>query len=89
MFAPDASDRPSSAFISAAKSSTEPETPSAIVTATSFGDFTISIFSAFSSVTSVPGLKPILEGAMRAARTDTTIGVSNVIRPSRTAFSAT
>ena len=63
--------------------------PSAIITATSFGDFTISIFSALSSVTSVPGSKPIFEGGMRAARADMVSGVSIVSRPSRTAFSAT
>ena len=63
--------------------------PSAIVTAMSFGDFTISIFRALSSVTSVPGRNPILEGAMLAARADTISGVSSVIRPSRTALSAT
>ena len=37
---------------------------SAIITATSLGDFTISIFSALSSVTSVPGRNPILDGGI-------------------------
>ena len=55
-------------FISAEKFSTEPETPSASTTATSFADFTISIFSALSTVTWLPGLKPIFEGACKAAR---------------------
>ena len=41
--------------------------PSAIVTAISLGDFTISIFRALSSVTSVPGRKPIFDGIMLAA----------------------
>ena len=77
------------AFISFAKPSTEPDTPSAIVTAISLADFTISIFKALSSVTSVPGRKPIFEGAMVVARAETFSGVSSVIRPSRTAFSAT
>ena len=63
--------------------------PSATITATSLGDFTINIFSALSSVTSVPGRKPIFEGAMREARTDIVSGVSIVSRPSRTADSAT
>ena len=59
------------AFISAAKASTEPSMLSAIITATSLGDFTISIFSALSSVTSVPGRKPIFEGGMHAPRAPT------------------
>ncbi len=77
------------AFISPANASTEPDTPSATVTATSFGDFTISIFSALSSVTSVPGLKPILDGCWLAARAETTSGVFMVRRPARTASRAT
>ena len=36
----------------------------------SFADFTISIFSALSTVTVVPGLKPILVGACAAALRD-------------------
>ena len=41
----------------------------AIIQATSLGDFTISIFRALSSVTSVPGLNPIFEGGIaRGAR---------------------
>ena len=76
-------------FISPAKASTEPETPSAMVTATSFADLTISIFSALSSVTSVPGRKPIFEGAIFAARAETRKGVFRLSRPSRAAFSAT
>ena len=38
-----------------------------MVTAMSFGDFTINIFRALSSVTSVPGRKPIFDGIMLAA----------------------
>ena len=76
-------------FISAAKASTEPEMPSAMVIDVSFADFTMMIFSAFSSVTSVPGLKPIFEGTARAARLETRNGVSSVILPSRTLLSAT
>ncbi len=75
--------------MSSAKASTDPDTPSAIVTATSLGDLTISILSALSSVTSVPGRNPILDGGITAARGDTIRGVSSVIRPSRTALSAT
>jgi hypothetical protein len=75
--------------MSSAKPSTEPETPSATITATSFGDLTISILSALSSVTSVPGRNPIFDGGMRAARSDMTSGVSRVSLPFRTASSAT
>ena len=77
------------AFIASAKNSTEPETPSATVIARSFGDLTISILSELSSVTSVPGRKPIFEGGARDARADTTSGVSMVSLPLRTASSAT
>ncbi len=75
--------------MSSAKASTEPETPSAMATAMSFADFTISMTSALCSVTSEPGLKPILEGAMRHARGDIISGVSSEMRPWRTASSAT
>ena len=77
------------AFMSSAKASTEPETPSATITATSLGDLTISILSALSSVTSVPGRNPIFDGAIRAARADMMSGVSRVSLPLRTASSAT
>ena len=70
------------AFICAANAGTEPETPSAIVTETSLADFTMMILSALSSVTSEPGRKPIFEGAMRAARLETTSGVCSVSLPS-------
>ena len=76
-------------FISSAKASTEPDTPSATVTATSLADFTISITSALRSVTSDPGRNPIFDGAIFAARAETTSGVSKVSRPWRTASSAT
>ena len=59
------------------------------MTAKSFGDLTISILSALSSVTSVPGRKPIFDGGARDARIDTTSGVSIVTLPARTASSAT
>ena len=75
-------------FIWSAKLSTEPPTPSAMVMARSFADFTISIFKALSSVTSVPGRKPIFDAGMLAARRDTSSGVSSVMRPSRTAVRA-
>ena len=75
--------------MSPAKASTEPETPSATITATSLGDLTISILRALSRVTSVPGRNPIFEGGIRAARADMTSGVSSVSLPSRTALSAT
>ncbi len=78
-----------SAFIMVAKASTLPATPSATTIAMSFADFTSSILSAFSSVTSCPGRTPILEGAAFEARTLTGIGVSQPMRLSRMAFSAT
>ena len=62
---------------------------SAIITAMSLGDLTISIFSALSSVTSTPGEKPIFDAGMLAARGDIVSGVSSVSWPSRTACSAT
>ncbi len=65
--------------MSSAKASTEPAMPSAMVMAISLGDFTISILSALPSVTSVPGLKPIFDGGMEAARRETTSGVSSEI----------
>ena len=77
------------AFIWSAKPSTEPPTPSAITTAMSFADFTISILIALSSVTVVPGGKPILVGAAAAAFADTRSSDSSVMRPSLTARSAT
>ena len=76
-------------FISAEKFSTEPETPSASTTAMSFADFTISIFSALSTVTWLPGLKPIFEGACKAARAETVNRVSSVMRRFFTACSVT
>ena len=68
-------------FISSAKASTEPDTPSAMATAISFADFTISMTSALCNVTSEPALNPILEGAARQARGDIITGVSSVRRP--------
>ena len=53
----------------------------------SFADFTISILSALSTVTVVPGGKPILTGDCAAALCDTLSSVSSVIRPSLTARS--
>src|SRR3974377_989352 len=70
------------AFIMSAKPSIEPPTPSAIVTAMSFADFTISIFSALSTVTVVPTLKPILVGCWPAAFFETVSRVLNENRPS-------
>ena len=55
----------------------------------SLADFTIIIFSAFSTVTCVPGLKPIFDGDCEAATGDTVSSVSSVRRPSLTAFSVT
>ena len=60
-----------------------------MVTAMSLADLTISIFSALSSVTSMPGRKPIFDGAWREALADTVSGVSIVSRPDCTDFSAT
>ncbi len=75
------------AFIMSAKPSIEPPTPSAIVTDTSFADLTMIIFSALSSVTSVPSLKPIFVGACATALRVTGSSVSSFRRPSRTAES--
>ena len=55
----------------------------------SFADFTISILSALSTVTRVPGGKPIFTGACAAALAETASGLSRVIRPSLTARSVT
>ncbi len=62
-------------FISSAKSSTEPDTPSASTTAMSFADFTISILRALSTVTCVPAGKPIFDGCCAAAFGETVSGV--------------
>src|SRR5262249_34796536 len=70
------------AFIRSAKPSIDPPTPSAMGTAMSFADFTISIFSALSTVTVVPAAKPILVGCCAAALRDTVSNVLNEIRPS-------
>src|SRR5262249_51201460 len=70
------------AFIKSANPSIEPPTPSAIATAMSLADFTISIFSALSTVTVVPILKPILVGCWAAALRDTVSNVLSEIRPS-------
>ena len=77
------------AFISSENFSTEPPTPSASTYATSFADFTISILSALSTVTVVPGLKPIFDGACAAARAETVSRLSSVSRRSFTALSVT
>src|ERR1051326_5397693 len=76
-------------IISAAKPSIEPPTPSASTTAMSLADFTISIFSALSTVTWLPGLKPILDGACEAARAETVNRLSSVMRLFFTACSVT
>ena len=55
----------------------------------SLADFTIIMASAFSTVTSVPGLKPIFEGDCEAATGETVSVCSSVSRPSFTAFSVT
>ena len=52
----------------------------------SLADCTTSILSASSTVTMVPGGYPILEGAILAARLETTIGIPPSIRPSRIAL---
>ena len=70
------------AFIMSAKPSIDPPTPSAIVTAMSLADFTISIFSALSMVTRVPALNPILVGCCAAALRDTVSKVLKATRPS-------
>src|SRR5438445_6655553 len=75
-------------FMIAEKPSTEPPTPSASTTAMSLADFTIIIASAFSTVTCVPGRKPILEGDCEAATGDTVNSESSDSLPSLTALSA-
>ncbi len=55
----------------------------------SFADFTISIFSALSTVSWVPTLNPIFEGAWEAALAETMISVSSEMRRSLTARSVT
>ena len=55
----------------------------------SLADFTIIIFSALSTVTCVPGRKPIFEGDCEAATGDTVSSVSSESRPSLTALSVT
>ena len=77
------------AFIMSAKPSTEPPTPSAMVTATSLADLTMMILRALSSVISMPGGKPILDGGIDCASSDTVRGVSSAILPVLTALSAT
>ena len=76
-------------FISSAKASTEPDTPSASTTAMSLADLTIIILSALSTVIWVPTGKPILDGCSASARGDTAINLSSVMRPSLTARSVT
>ena len=77
------------AFISTEKASIDPETPSASTTAMSLDERTIIIFSALSTVTSVPTGKPILTGCWAAAAVETLIAVSSAMRPSRMARSVT
>ena len=72
-------------FIMTEKPSIEPPTPSASTTAMSLADFTSIIFSALSTVTCVPGRKPIFDGDCEAAVGDTVSSVSSVILPSLTA----
>src|SRR5262249_3877835 len=56
-------------------------------TAISLADFTISILSALSTVTVVPGGKPILTGDCAAALCETVKSLSSLILPSLTARS--
>ena len=63
--------------------------PSASTTAMSLADFTSIIFSALSTVTWVPGRKPILDGDCAAATGDTVSRESSEMRPSLTALSVT
>jgi hypothetical protein len=63
--------------------------PSASTTAMSLADFTSIIFSALSTVTWVPGRRPIFEGDCDDAVGDTVSSVSSETRPSLTAFSVT
>ena len=71
------------------KPSIEPPTPSASTTAMSLADFTSIILSALSTVTCVPGLKPIFDGDCEAATGETVKSVSSVTLPSFTALSVT
>src|SRR5262249_44345517 len=77
------------AFISSAKFSIEPATPSASTTAMSLADFTINILSALSTVTTVPTPNPIFTGDCAAAFEETTSGVSRPRRPPLTARKVT
>src|SRR5690348_12162110 len=79
--------RREAAFISSANFSIEPETPSASTTAMSFADFTISILIALSTVTCVPALKPIFEGACATAFGETVSSESIDRRPAFTVLS--
>ena len=63
-------------FMSSAKFSIEPSTPSASSTAMSLADFTIIILSALSTVTWVPTGKPILVGDCASALRETVNNVS-------------
>ena len=60
-----------------------------MVCATSFADLTMMILRALSSVTWVPGRKPILEGGWAAASGETVRSVSMATRPWRTRSRAT
>ena len=73
--------------MSSANFSIEPDTPSASTTEMSFADFTIIILSALSTVTVVPALKPIFEGACATALDETVSSESRVRRLSFTALS--
>ena len=55
----------------------------------SFADFTISILSALSTVTTVPTPNPIFTGDCATAFGETVSGVSRASRPSLTARSVT
>ena len=72
-----------------AKASTEPPMLSATAVATSLADFTIRILIALSTVSTEPGLKPILLGGSLAAFFEIRTGDKSVISPALTARKAT
>ena len=76
-------------FISLTKASTLPPTPSAITTAMSFAERTMSILIALSSVSSVPTLKPIFDGGCASAFAETLSSVLGASLCSRMAWKAT
>ena len=80
--------RRASRFMSATNAASVPPSISATATATSFADFTISIFSALSTVTTVPGRKPMRLGCCAVACSEIVTGEFMASRPSPRAWKA-